>query len=88
MATYKEMSPKDKVLYCIQTLLKQGIKYPGSLSTRRTRDISSNAAYYTKLAVQALPELSETDIEELSRKKGVVESMGMNEVSVRTPYVT
>ncbi len=76
MATFNEMSPKDRVLHCIQTLLKTGVKYPGSLSTRRTRDISSNAAYQTKLAVDTFPELSPEDIEELSRKKATFKTSG------------
>ena len=74
---FKDMTPKEKVLYCIQTLLKQGVKYPGVLRTRKTRDISSNQAYYTKLAVDAYQQLQPQDIEELSRKTATFKTSGM-----------
>jgi len=67
--SFKDLSAQEKVLHCIRTIIKSGNRYPGSLSTRRNRDISSNQAYYTKLAVEALPDLTPEDREVINKKK-------------------
>lgn len=69
MSTFSEKSAQEKVLHCIRTIIKSGNRYPSSLSTRRNREISSNQAYYTKLAVEALPELTPEDRDVINKKK-------------------
>lgn len=74
--SFRDKTPKERIEYCIQELLKRGTKYPGMLRTRRTRDTTSNQAYYTKLAVEAYPELSQEDIDALSKKRTTFKSSG------------
>lgn len=73
---YKDMTPADRVLYNIRTLIRTGNRYPGSLGLRRNRDISSAAAYQTKLAVQSVTELSQDDIDAISKKKATLKTSG------------
>lgn len=67
--SFKDKPPVERVLHCIRTIIKSGNRYPGSLGMRRNREISSNQAYYTKLAVESLPELTPEDREVINKKK-------------------